>query len=71
MNGYKNWIGGWGICQLWKYNTLILLISTQKLYFGDDGAIYDIILQEPLWNDVTHVTKDMQPAVIQCWSTTL
>ena len=25
-------------------NILILLILTQKLYFGDDDAIYDIII---------------------------
>ena len=42
--GYKNWIGGWGVCELWKNNILILLISTQKLYFGDDDAIYDVII---------------------------
>ena len=46
--GYKNWIGGWGVCELWKNNILILLISTQNLYFGDDDAIYDAIIQEPV-----------------------
>ena len=39
----KNWIGGWGVCELWKNDILILLISTQKLYFGDDDAICDVI----------------------------
>ena len=31
-------------------NTLmvILLITTQTLYFGDDDAIYDVIMQEPV-----------------------
>ena len=47
--GYKNWIKVWGVCELWKNNILILLISTQKLYFGDDDAIYDVIIQEPVW----------------------
>ena len=32
-----------------KKNVLILLISSQKLYFGDDDAIYDVIIQEPVW----------------------
>ena len=40
--GYKNWIKVWGVCELWKNNILILLISTQKLYFGDNDAIYNI-----------------------------
>ena len=43
---YKNWIGGCGVCELWKKTMLILLISAQKLYFGKDGAIYDVIIQE-------------------------
>ena len=33
-----------------KIKILFLLISSQKLYFGDDDAIYDIIIQEPVWN---------------------
>ena len=41
--GYKNWIGGWGVCELCKNNVLSLLISTQKLYFGDNDAISDVI----------------------------
>ena len=49
MCGFQNWIGGWGICELWKNNVLILLISSQKLYFVDDDAIYDVIIQEPVW----------------------
>ena len=28
---------------------LILLISSQKSYFGDDDAFYDVIIQEPVW----------------------
>ena len=28
---------------------LILLISTQKSYFCDNDAIYDVIMQEPVW----------------------
>ena len=31
-----------------KNNVLILLISSQKLYFDDDDAIYDNIIQEPV-----------------------
>ena len=27
----------------------ILQILTQKLYFSDDDAIYDVIIQEPIW----------------------
>ena len=48
MCGYNYWIGVWGVCELWKNNILILLISSQKLYFGDDDAIYDVIIQEPV-----------------------
>ena len=29
-------------------NMLILLISTQKSYFCDEDAIYDVIMQEPV-----------------------
>ena len=47
MCGYQNWIGGWGVCELWKKIVLISIISSQKLYFGDDDAIYDVIIQEP------------------------
>ena len=32
-----------------KKNILSLLISTQKLYFGDDDAIHDVIIKEPVW----------------------
>ena len=39
---YKNWIGGWGVCELGKSNI-------QKLYFGDNDAIYDVIILEPSW----------------------
>ena len=28
--GYRNWIGGWGGCELCIYNVLSLLISTKK-----------------------------------------
>ena len=29
----------------YEKNVLILLISPQKLYFGDDDAIYDVIIE--------------------------
>ena len=35
----------------------ILLISTQNVYFGDDGAIYDATIQVPFWNDVIITEK--------------
>ena len=41
----KLWIGGWGI---WENNMLNMLISTQKLYFCDDDAIYDDIMEKPV-----------------------
>ena len=31
-----------------KNSMLILLISTKKLYFSDDDAIYDVIMQVPI-----------------------
>ena len=31
-----------------KNSVLILLFSSQKLYFGDDDAIYDVRIQEPV-----------------------
>ena len=46
--GYKNWIGGLGVCELCKNIILSLLILIQKLYFGDNDAIYDVIIQEPV-----------------------
>ena len=49
MCGYQNWIRGGGVCELWKNNVLILLITSQKLYFCEDDAIYDFIIQEPVW----------------------
>ena len=47
---YKNWIRGWGICELYKNNILSLLILTQKLYFRDNDAIYEVLIQEPVRN---------------------
>ena len=47
--GYENWIGGWGVCDLWKNNVLILLISSQELFSVDDDAIHDVIIQEHVW----------------------
>ena len=47
--GHKNWIEGWGVFKIWKNNILILLILIQKLYFVDDDAMYDVIIQEPVW----------------------
>ena len=32
-----------------KRNVVILLISSQKLYFGYDDAIFDVIIQQPDW----------------------
>ena len=32
-----------------KSNILILLITTQKLYFSDDDPIYDVLMQDPVW----------------------
>ena len=32
-----------------KNNVLILQFSSQKLYLGDGDAIYDVIIQEPVW----------------------
>ena len=31
-----------------QIHMVILLITTQTLYFGDDDAIYDVIMQEPV-----------------------
>ena len=31
--GYKNWIGRWGVCELWKNNIQILPILTKKIVF--------------------------------------
>ena len=31
-----------------KNTVLILLLSSQKLHFDDDEAIYDVIIQEPV-----------------------
>ena len=41
-----------------KNNILILQISTQKFYFGDDDAIYNVIMQNQFENDA--ITKDMK-----------
>ena len=45
-----------------KNNVLILLISSQKMYFGDDDAFYDVIIQEPVWK--WRQTTDMKSAGI-------
>ena len=60
--GYKNWIGGLGICKFCENNILIFLISKQKLFFGDDDAIYDVIIKNQFENDV--ITRDMKSAGI-------
>ena len=47
---------------MWKkYRTNFANFIT-KLYFGDDDAIYDVIIQEPGKNDVT--TTNMESAGI-------
>ena len=44
-----NVIAGWGTCELCENNIVLrFLISTQKLYFGDIDAIYDVIFLEPV-----------------------
>ena len=45
-----------------KYNILILIISTQNLHFGDDDAIFYVLIQEPVW--VCVITTDMKSVVI-------
>ena len=42
---------GWMLGDMWKNSPppQILLISTQQLYCGDDDAIYNVIIQEPIW----------------------
>ena len=37
-----------GVCENWENDMLILLISTQRSYFCDNDAIYDVIMQEPV-----------------------
>ena len=44
----KNWIRGWGVCETWKNNMLILLISTQMWHSCDNDTIYDVIIQQPV-----------------------
>ena len=36
-------------CEVWKNKEMILIISTQKVYFSDDDALYDVIIHEPVW----------------------
>ena len=55
--GNKNWIRGWGVCELCKNNILSLLFSTQKLYFGDNDAVHD-----QFENDI--ITTDLKSAGI-------
>ena len=45
-----------------KNNLLILLISTQKSYFCDNDAIYEVIMKKRLENDV--ITTDIKSAGI-------
>ena len=52
-----------GVYMNYENNVLILLISSQKLYFGDDDAIYDVIIQEPV------MTTDMKSAGIHFFQT--
>ena len=39
---------GWGYVNYEKNSIQIRLISKQTLYFGDDDAIHDIIMEEPV-----------------------
>ena len=41
----KNLIWGWDICEIWR-KTLIVLILTQKMYFRDNCAIHEHIMEE-------------------------
>ena len=47
-----------GVCDMIKSNILILLISTQKLHFGDDDAIYDILMQKRHHNYRHEINRD-------------
>ena len=75
MCGYRNWIGSWGVCELWKNSVLILLISSQKFHLGDDDASYDVIIQEPVskWrhNYYHEISSDPNPnsVLFQIYST--
>ena len=53
--GNKQWIGGWGVWEICK----TLLISTQKLYFGDGDAIYDVLMQVSVFKN-DFITTDMK-----------
>ena len=37
-----------GIYEIWKNNMLISLFNIIKLYFVNDDAIYDVIMEEPV-----------------------
>ena len=58
-----------------KNNALILQMSSQKLYLGDDGAIYDVIIQEPVWkwrhNYRHEISRDLfaESVLFQTYST--
>lgn len=41
-----------------KNHTLLFLISTHKLYLGDDYVTYDVTMQEPVGNE--SITTDMK-----------
>ena len=67
----KKWIGGWDVCEIkWENILLIYLISSQKSYFCDNDAIYDIIMmQVSVRNDV--IIKDIKSTRKICWITSL
>ena len=39
----------WAYVKYEKNNILLSLILSQNLHFGNDDAIYDVIMREPLW----------------------
>ena len=66
----KNWIGGWGVGEIWEISMQILLFSTQKSYFCDNDVIYDVIMQEPVRKWRHNYKHEIRQGFIY-WITTL
>ena len=53
----------WAYVKYEKNNILLSLILSQNLHFGNDDAIYDVIMREPLWkwgqNSIHEMKRDL------------
>ena len=58
----KNWLGGWGVWEIFRKQHVNFANFKQKSYFCDNDAIFDVAMQNRLENDV--ITPNINSAGI-------